>query len=195
LLQCAWSVLFATEIIIGSLVAILGILLALALLVRNIQANRLDASWQWAVFKFPFQIHCGWLWAASVVNANVLLVSLELDSAMLVMAAWISLGLWALVAAHYLLVPKNYVVPMVVAWASYAVRVELQAPLGSIAATFDQETISNLSWIAMVLAFAVLGATVIIGAFHFYQQHRGQRAPSSSRDTSPSEIPYGSMNN
>ena len=111
------------------------------------------------------------------------------------MAAWISLGLWALVAAYYLVGLKNYVVPLVVAWASYAVRVELEAPLGSISATFDQETISNLSWIAMVLAIAVLGATVIIGACHFIQHRRGQRASSSSRDTSPSEIPYGSMNN
>lgn len=175
----------------------LSILFALAFLVRKLQPVTLNASWQWAVFKFPFQIHCGWIWAASFVNANVLLVSMELGASLQEIAAWTSLGLLAMVAAYYLLIAKNYVVPSVVAWASYAVRVELEAPIDLISSTFDADTIGRLSRSAMALAIFALVSTVTFGAYQFYQQRKSGGSSSggaSSPSSGDSETPYGTMN-
>lgn len=183
--------MFAFEIIEGSLAAMLSILIALVILVRKLQSVSVDAWWQWAAFKFPFQIHCGWIWAAACVNANVLLVSLELASSVQVIAAWATFGILAVVSAYYLLGAKNYVVPSVVAWATYAVRVELQSPRDSIANMFDAETISMLSLTSFVLAITVLVATVAFGGYQFYQQRKQQRASSDG----PTQIDYDTMNN
>jgi hypothetical protein len=121
---------------------------------------------------------------------------MELGASIQVIAAWVSLGLLGLVAAYYLLAKKNYVVPSVVAWASYAVRVELQAPLDSIAETFDAETITIVSQSAMALAIGVLVSTVSFGAYQFYQQRKLGATPNRNASThGVSEIPYGTMNN
>lgn len=157
-----------------------------------------EKPWQWAIFKFPFQIHCGWLWAASLVNVNVVLVSLDLSSAIQVLAAWITLGLLAVVSLYYLIANKNYVVPLVVAWASFAVSVELKEPIPSIARTFEAEFIDLLRMVAMLVAIAVLAVTVFFGAYQFYLQRKQRESTTSSRQSATasnagSEFGYGKL--
>ena len=95
LAQCAWSVFFSQEWIVLSMIAMASILVSLVMILilqaRNssvvdatTERQRTTTSSQsttaaelcsfWG-FQFPFQIHCGWIWAASVVNANVVVVA------------------------------------------------------------------------------------------------------------------------
>lgn len=180
--QCAWSLVFANEWIEASLGAMLSILVCLVIIVQKIVAVPLDSTWKYWGFKFPFQVHCGWIWAASVVNTNVLLVALEVAANAQVIAAWASLALLALVAIYYLY--KNIlVVPLVLAWASYAVRVELKQPKDSISTAFDAETIEMLQQSAFGLAITVLATTVITGLFKLYRQR--QSSTPSPVETAP----------
>jgi len=177
--QCAWSVVFAQEWIEASLAAMLSILIGLVVILPKIDAIPLDATWKYWGFKFPFQIHCGWIWAASVVNTNVVLVAQEVAASSQVISAWASLGLLALVSAYYLF--RNiYVVPLVLAWASYAVRVELQAPQDSITNTFDAKTVEMIQQSAFGLAITVAATTVITGLFQLYRQRQQASATSSA---------------
>jgi benzodiazapine receptor len=181
--QCAWSIVFANEWIEASLGAMLSILVGLVVIVQNITAVPLDSSWKYWGFKFPFQVHCGWIWAASVVNTNVVLVAQEVAASAQVISAWASLGLLALVSMYYLC-KQNYVVPLVLAWASYAVRVELTQPQDSISTTFDAETVEMLQQTAFGLAIAVLATTLIAGLWQFRKQRQQQQQSSS---TAPEE--------
>lgn len=166
--QCTWSIVFAYELIEVSLGAMLAILVGLAAIVQRFATVPSDKTWKYFVFKFPFEIHCGWIWAASVVNANVVLVSLQIASDTQVIAAWVSLAFLAVMSAYYLL-KGVYVVPLVLAWASTGVYVELQTPQDSIANAFDEQTIQLVSQVALGLAITVGVSTVLTGAYQFYK--------------------------
>jgi hypothetical protein len=108
------------------------------------------------------------------------------------LAAWISLGVLTVIALFYLL-RNNYVVPLVVAWASYAIRVELNAPTDSITTNFDANTIKMVQQTAFGLSIAVAVLTVVTGVYRLVQQ-RTQRQESPPAETAPSS-PYRTMDN
>lgn len=181
--QCAWSIFFAQEWIEASLGAMLSILLALVMIVSKQES--VNASWkQYWGFQFPFEIHCGWIWAASVVNSNVVVVAREVAADTQTIVTWSSFGLLALVAFYYLWGKKNYVVPIVLAWATFGIYVELQQPKDSIVAGFEASTIELVQRIALVLASVVLGLTVLLGGYDLWSQRRNRGASNNASNYS-----------
>ena len=68
--QVVWSVVFAQEVIWLSLFAMLGILVTLVAIITRCYGIETDYSGYY-LLKAPFQLQCGWIIAASVVNLNV----------------------------------------------------------------------------------------------------------------------------
>ena len=153
---------------------------------------KLDSIWKYWFFKFPFEIHCGWIWAASAVNTNVVLVARNVSASNQELSAWISLAFLTLVSLFYLF-RNNYVVPLVVAWASYAINVELKEPRESITTTFDANTITMVQQTSFGLAIAVAVLTVLTGAYRLVQSRGKQQAPSSEGSTSSAGQNYSTM--
>jgi hypothetical protein len=117
--QCAWTIVFGFEWIILSVVAMLAILIFLVRIVRaqhRIEPNA-DAK-DFILLMFPFQIHCGWIFAAKLVNANVLLIDLGLNGTIQFYSALASLLILILIALYFGIAYMNIVIPLVLAWAS-----------------------------------------------------------------------------
>ncbi len=189
--QCAWSVIFANEWIEASLAAMLSILVALVVTTQKLSSVKLDSSWKYWGFKFPLQIHCGWIWAASIVNANVVLVAREVGAPSQVISAWISLGVLPVFTAYYLC-RDIFVIPLVLAWASYAIRVELTQPRDTIVAAFDATTITMVQQTSFGLAIAIAVSTVITGIYRFVRQRQASRMSSETTVTTTN---YTTMEN
>jgi len=71
--QCCWTVAFAQEVIWLSLVFMLLIWVSLAMIVFKARKMEYSIEEFW-LFVFPFQVHIGWISAASFVNLNVVVV-------------------------------------------------------------------------------------------------------------------------
>jgi benzodiazapine receptor len=160
LAQIIWTITFTTEQITLSLFAMLSILAALLKIITTTSKMTAETTGQYWLCKFPFEIHAGWIMAASLVNANVVLVAWNTSANTQVTAGWVSLVLLA-VATVYFTFGSQYVVPVVLAWASYAISVELSSPRDSIVATFSEGSIQSVMTASQVLAFLVL-ATVAL---------------------------------
>jgi len=191
--QCAWSICFAQEWIEASVAMMLAILVGLVLAVGSLRKVEQDSIWKFFAFKFPFFVHCGWIWAASVVNINVLLVYLELEAKKQEIGAWVSLAVLFLVAANYLY-RANYVVPLVFAWASYAVNVELKEPKDSIMNTFEGNVINQFQISSLTLSLAVLVSTVLLGGLKAFKNRKSQSGDEQAR-LNEDNTDYSSMQN
>ena len=165
--QCAWSAFFSQEWILMSMVAMGSILVSLVmiLLLQSSSAASPSTSTPTAAafwgFQFPFQIHCGWIWAATLVNANVVVVAEGLSAGYQYLSAWASLGGLGMVALFYTW-RQNYVVPLVLAWASTGIYVELMKPQESILLAFDQSVLEYLQYAALGLAIAIVTLQVVM---------------------------------
>jgi hypothetical protein len=117
--QCAWTIVFGFEWIILSVVAMLAILFFLVRIVRAQHRIEPNADYKdFILLKFPFDIHCGWIFAAKLVNANVLFVDLGLNSTIQFYSALASLLILILIALFFGFSHMNMVIPLVLAWAS-----------------------------------------------------------------------------
>lgn len=156
LAQCAWTVAFGLEKIVLSLIAMVSILIPLLVILiksSSLQAGSIGLYW---LLKFPFEIHGAWIMAATLVNSNVLLVSLNLDPSILTYVGWASLVV-ALVIGLFFTLRRKWVVPSVLAWASIAIAVELSTPKESIVATFSEQNIEQTR-----IASAISGASLLV---------------------------------
>jgi len=151
--QIAWTITFSTEIIWASLVCMLCILAFLSLIVynqtkiseededykRNTTTKKSSDFW---MLRFPFLIHCGWILAATIVNINVVLVKYDVNASdqygigLLCAAAIVGL-------AVVLLTKKEFVIPLVLAWAMFGIFMELQNPKDSITERFIEKMIQG----------------------------------------------------
>jgi translocator protein len=122
--QVAWTILFSQELIVPSVGAIATILLFLLSILWS-QRKPAAATWtDWLFLQFPFAVHAGWLVAATLVNANVLLVYLKVGQEEQYYGALASLGVVAVAAAIFLLYGQasNYVVGLVLSWATVRLK-------------------------------------------------------------------------
>jgi benzodiazapine receptor len=183
LAQIIWTFTFTAEQITLSLFAMLSILAALLKIITTTSKMTAETTGQYWLFKFPFEIHAGWIMAASLVNANVVLVAWNISATTQVTAAWFSLTLLAVASVYFTFGSSQYyvvVVPVVLAWASYAISVELSSPKDSIVAAFAEETIQSVMTASRVLVFLVLGTVALRVVY--------QRIyPSSSSSSSSTE--------
>ena len=70
--QVAWTLFFAQDLIPGSLVCMLGILLGLVMAILRTDFLPEISLKEYFLLRAPFSLHCGWIIAASVLNINVL---------------------------------------------------------------------------------------------------------------------------
>ena len=69
--QVAWTLFFAQDLIPGSLVCMLGILLGLVMAILRTDFLPEISLKEYFLLRAPFSLHCGWIIAASVLNINV----------------------------------------------------------------------------------------------------------------------------
>lgn len=173
--QIAWTLFFSFEYIEASAAAMLSILAFLVTTVisqYNVSSSADSSSNSVAVkqrdfwlLKFPFAIHCGWIVAASFVNINVVLVKYELSSTIQVFAAIGSLVGVLIAAGIALKVPNRpeYVIPLVLVWATAGIAVELGNPKELIVETFQEDTISSIRYGAAFVSAAVGIFVAVVG--------------------------------
>ena len=140
LAQAAWTLAFSHEKIALSNVFMVLILWQLFVIVRSLTKldrgseprSTIDACTSYLLLEFPFSIHFGWILAATVVNANMTLVSTGCSS--LVQFCGAIGGLTFLVSAAVLLITKSHLTaPIAVAWAligGFVVYGALKATMG-----------------------------------------------------------------
>mmetsp|Transcript_16154 Transcript_16154/g.18108 ORF Transcript_16154/g.18108 Transcript_16154/m.18108 type:complete len:324 (+) Transcript_16154:144-1115(+) len=109
--QSLWSVCFGYEMILASMVCMIGILVPLCAIVFHIFNPSLDTTAtvigvsrgsfsSWLCNEFPIEIHCGWIMAATLVNLNLLLVSYQVSSMVQIVAAYTTLATILLVGIY-----------------------------------------------------------------------------------------------
>jgi benzodiazapine receptor len=156
LAQCAWTVTFGLEKILLSLIAMVSILIPLVIVLMKTSSLRAGSIGLYWLLKFPFEIHAAWIMAATLVNVNVLLVSLNVPPSSQTYAGWASLVV-AVVVGLYFTLKQKWVVPTVLAWAAIAIAVELSNPKETIVATFSETTIMQTK-----IAAAFAGASLLV---------------------------------
>ena len=155
LAQVLWTIFFSAEQIVLSLVAMLSILVPLVFILNRTSNDRAQSTSLYWLLKFPFEIHAAWIMAASLVNFNVVFVALNLAPDIQLMIGWASLIILVCAAIYYTY-NERWVVPCVLAWASYAIKAELSNPKDSILDRFSTESIASIKTAAGSLAVAVL---------------------------------------
>lgn len=173
IIQICWSIIFGYEIMWLALAVILLLALTLVTILVSQYYTKPSPSYSagenkcltlkgilnYWLLEFPFQIHCGWLIAASIVNANVVVVNAGRDAASAQLSAGIvSLGFLFSVGCFVLFVPDepNYVIPCVFSWASGAIASELSSPKDSIKILFGEVIISAVNRAAATISVIFL---------------------------------------
>jgi hypothetical protein len=167
LAQCAWTFAFGLEKLGLSLVCMVCILVPLLTIVSKISAKSSHSTTtttttklEYWLLKFPFEIHASWIMAATLINVNVIAVGSEASEAIQTTIGWFSLvvlfgvGVYAVIQKqHY---RRVWVVPCVLAWASYAISKELSAPRDKIIETFSLATIVRTAFASKIVAFLLI---------------------------------------
>ena len=173
--QCMWSICFGYEQITISLVAMVAILMSLMPIVHKLFTLDNNSNNFWTM-EFPMEIYAGWIMAATLVNLNVVFVSHGISTKLQTLFAWTSLTIvlfvgiaiqtpLQMIAAvdgdHH----GRYVIPCVLAWASFAISKELEHPKESIATNFSPDVISSTKTASRMIAILIL--VVAAGRFGF----------------------------
>jgi len=146
LFQSAWVLAFGYEILILAL-AFMGLILIslLRIIVLQSRISRSGAGEFWG-FRFPFEIHCSWIFVAFALNVNVVVVNYS-DNAS-VQGIFGSLALLALIGTvayieYGLGGGKNYVCPAVFSWALFGMFWELWNPSEKLLDIFSSQFITE----------------------------------------------------
>jgi len=160
-----------------------AILIPLLQIVRSQESPvPLDIYW---FLQFPFQIHCGWIIAATVLNINVVFVAQEFAAYNQLTAAWLSLII-VFVAAVSAVQRKVWVIAFVLAWASFGISNELKDPSQLIVTTFEADDVADVQRVTNILTYVIL-VIVLIGIVW----ERFIKKPDEDEDGQP---PYHNAN-
>jgi len=194
--QSLWSICFGYEMILASMVCMIGILVPLCATVFHIFYPSLDTTdasrssfSDWWCNEFPIEIHCGWIMAATLVNLNVLLVSYQVSSRVQIVAAYTTLATILLVGIYscfmiFVIVggdgsaagpvaavfddhQPSYVIPFVLVWASMAISKELEHPIESISTNFSPDTIKAIKVASKSIGYLILICAGIRFSLHW----------------------------
>eukprot|EP00551_Chaetoceros_affinis_P008697 CAMPEP_0203684524 /NCGR_PEP_ID=MMETSP0090-20130426/48080_1 /ASSEMBLY_ACC=CAM_ASM_001088 /TAXON_ID=426623 /ORGANISM="Chaetoceros affinis, Strain CCMP159" /LENGTH=312 /DNA_ID=CAMNT_0050553699 /DNA_START=142 /DNA_END=1080 /DNA_ORIENTATION=- len=184
-MQIGWTFAFAYEVIPLSLVFMLLLWISLMALIISQYYVKLDPSTsscskeglnEFWFLRFPFQIHAGWITAASALNVSV--VAVDAGSAP---ATQLAVGIICLAALHAISVwhlfgykRPNYTIPCVLIWANGWIYGELQEPKQLILDTFDQSVISGVAYAAFTVSMVIIIQVVLRLAFLIYNYALGK---------------------
>jgi len=181
LAQCAWTFCFGFEYMDLSLLAMLSILLPLVRIVTTLSTIPAETIGQYWLLKFPFEIHAGWIMAATLVNLNVVFVSYTASSNVQTWVGGFSLLIVVCVGVFYTARTTQVVVPCVLIWASFAIGSELSKPRDQITATFSERTIHHTKVAAEIIG-TVLSCAVVLELIHsrFFNKNKKRTEGSST---------------
>jgi len=164
-MQIGWTFTFAYEVIEASLVCMLLLWCSLITLLYSQYYTESDGSlWEFWLLRFPFAIHGGWITAASALNVNVQVVSMEQPSDVQLAVGIISLAVLHAISVWVLFnIPRpNWTIACVLSWALGWIYYELQDPLDMIKDTFSADTISGVAYAAVAVAAGIIPLQILI---------------------------------
>lgn len=188
IVQVLWMLSFTNEIFIFDVFFMF--LLFLFLLVVNLNQNDIPVMFHpmadfW-LFRFPFQIHLGWVTVALVVNINVLLVFIGIEDKAQVWFAGISLGVFLFESIHQLFIKRvNFVIPSTLAWATLGIAIELSDPKDKINTDFTDTTITTFC----ILSYALFVVILVLMSIKFmHVRKNGYPLPGDSNSAEQNGI-------
>jgi hypothetical protein len=122
--NCAWLYFWSQEMIVVCLGVILILLATVGFI--NIKLQKTDTGGEYWFAKFPFGIYFGWVTAATILNATIMLVYLGVkvsDSTAILMGA-VLLLIAAALGVIIRIKLTNYFYPLAIAWALTAIAVK-----------------------------------------------------------------------
>ena len=122
--NCAWLYFWSREMMVVCLGVILALLATLGYI--NIKLQKTEGAGEFWLAKFPFGLYFGWVTAATILNATIALVYLDVkvsDSAAITMGA-VLLLVAATLGVIVRLKLTNYFYPLAIAWALTAIAVK-----------------------------------------------------------------------
>jgi hypothetical protein len=151
--QAGWTLSFSHERIVASMLFMTALA---SFLWETVATLPPPATWkEYAVTHLPFTLHTGWITAATLVNANVVLVYLGVSAPSQYSAALLSLLLLFALAVSEVLRDHDWVIPATLAWAAYGIHRELSSPKLAIRVTFPEQQIVHLQqgaeWATMTI--------------------------------------------
>lgn len=177
LAQSGWVIAFGYEILILAL-ALMGLILLSLFKIISLQSNILRSGLKefWG-FRFPFEIHCGWIFAAFALNVNVVVVSISDNEKVQASIGALSLLSFIVITvciAYSLKGGPNYTIPAVFSWASFGIFRELLDPVPQLE-MFSDQVIRGFMISSAILSIVML----CIIPFLFVKSRRG----STSKQT------------
>lgn len=160
--QCFWTLAFSFEVNWLAFLFMFTILLLLGKLVQSCYNLVPESTGQYWLFKFPFELHCGWIIAAFFVNFSVLFVAYGDDDnyTKQLSVAVLSLAGVAAIALYVLFVLERPLVTIggVAAWALCGISAQLSTPKQKTADAFGDLVLVGLKGASgsMSIFFAVV---------------------------------------
>merc|ERR1712174_50104 len=115
------------------------------------------------LFQFPFEVHCGWIIAASVLNVNLLIVERGYDVSVQTCVGIVSLAVLLTIASLVLYFPSrpNDTIPVVLSWASGCIFAELNNPKSSILDMFGNTITRAMKYASLSVCVLILILLVV----------------------------------
>lgn len=161
LLQTAWTFFFCFQLFICSFVAVTLTLLSLLGLLASQQKHRVPSGRssrvEYALFRFPFYLHTGWMVLMAVDHFALLFRKLNASLGLQVAADIFSLGILMAVAAAYLVRPykAGWVIPAVILWSYLGIAWRLHTPSDVMMALYGDTIVSAVRYSVFFFAGAV----------------------------------------
>ena len=162
--QIGWTFSFAYEVIPLSLVFMLLIWVSLVGLLYSqyyVESdNTLKEFW---LLRFPFAIHGGWITAASALNINVQVVSMDRPADIQLAVAIVSLAVLHAISVWVIFnIPRpNWTIAGVLSWAFGWIYYELQDPNNLITETFSADIINGVAFASVAVGAGVIPLQIV----------------------------------
>jgi hypothetical protein len=124
LFNALWIVVWHYDLVVVSLLLMLGILVTLILIYRALIATITAAPWaEHLALYLPFSLYTGWITLATIANASVVQTAYGLDDAVLGAVQWTLLKLAAAGAVGAIMILRLRDAPfaLVIAWGAYGI--------------------------------------------------------------------------
>lgn len=183
--QIIWTLLFASEQMTLSLLAMLSILLSLFRAVQGVRSigNTSDApEVNYWLYKFPLTCHFGWILAATGLNLNVTLLAWQLSSDTLFYTGLATLSVLLFQSLYMTWNRFDRTVPLTIVWALAGIYLELQSPKPSIEAAYNQRQIDAIQRCAKIGA-SLITATYLAKILMTQLQRRQTRQSIGEEET------------
>lgn len=162
--QIGWTFSFAYEVIPLSLAFMLAIWVSLIAILYNQYYTKSDGSlWEFWLLRFPFAVHAGWITAASALNVNVQVVSMDQPAYVQLAVAIVSLAVLHAISVWVVFnIPRpQWTIACVLMWAFGWIFEELGSPNEKITGTFSEDTIMGVRYAAIAVV-VVIGTQIVV---------------------------------